>query len=150
MYFQYILANTNTVMGRRYVRICKYMHVFLSKIHAYTSSPYINVFLTVFLSEVLFVFSTVFLAVFLYVFSTVFLFYFYFSCPFTRSRTARRCFAFAGRAPARRGVVSALSPCCRYGKFIARQRKRRHIAEIQSDQVCATEKQQPAATCTSV
>jgi hypothetical protein len=60
MYFQYILAYTDTVMGRTYVSICMYMHVFLSKIHAYTSSTYMNVFPTVYLAVFLYVFSTVF------------------------------------------------------------------------------------------
>ena len=38
MYIQFIHAYTDTVMGGTYVSICKYMYVFLSKIHAYTSS----------------------------------------------------------------------------------------------------------------
>jgi hypothetical protein len=59
MYFQYILAYTDTVMGSTYVSMCMYMHVFLSKIHAYTSSTYMNVFPTVHLAVVLYVLPTV-------------------------------------------------------------------------------------------
>ncbi len=59
MYFQYILAYTDTVMpvGRTYVSICMYMHAFLSKIHACTSSTYMNIFPTVYLAVFLYVFS---------------------------------------------------------------------------------------------
>ena len=46
----------------------------------------------------------------------------------------------------RRRAVAAPSPRGRYGKFVARQRKAHR--KIQSDLVCATEQQQPAATCT--
>jgi hypothetical protein len=56
----------------------------------------------------------------------------------------------ASRSPASAPApVSALSLRGRYGKFVARHRKRRQAGRpIQSDQVCATEQRKPAASCT--
>ena len=94
---------------------------------------YMNVFPTVYLAVYLFVFPTVFLAVFFVHIHTA-------TVPSRLLRIRRRLRA-----------VSAPSPRGRYGKFVERQRNRRQIeadCHIQSDQVCATEQRQPAATCT--
>jgi hypothetical protein len=95
-----------------------------------------NVFPTVYLAVYLFVFPTVFLAVFFVHVHTA-------TVPSRLLRIRRRLRAVSASAPSPRG---------RYGKFVARQRKRRQIATFNQIRSQAArmnfEQRQPAATCT--
>jgi len=97
MYIQFIHAYTDTVMGGTYVSICKYMYVFLSKIHAYTSSSIWTYFQQYIWQYICLYFQQYFLL--------------YFSCTYTRPRCRHGCFAFAGACarslPLRRAVAMA-------------------------------------------
>jgi hypothetical protein len=76
----------------------------------------------IYIKQYMNVFPTVYLAVYLYVFPTVFLtvFFVHIHTATVPSRLLR--------IRRRRRAVSAPSPRGRYGKFVARQRKRRQIA----------------------
>ena len=95
--------------------VCQYMQVYVCisiKNTCIYIKQYMNVFPTVYLAVYLYVFPTVFLAVFFVHVHTA-------TVPSRLLRIRRRLRAVSASAPSPRG---------RYGKFVARQRKRRQIA----------------------
>jgi hypothetical protein len=102
MYFQWIRADTDTLLGTPTVRIWTYMYVFVI-IRAYTCCTYMHVFLIEIRSVYL---------------------------PKIRAHAyGHGAVTVALRSPAP-AQVSALSPRGCYGKFVARQRKRMQIAKF--------------------
>ena len=114
--------------GGTHVSICQYMHVYMSKIHAYTSvriCTYIQQYFCMYFQQYICPYFCMYIQQYFLHSVTV---------PSRLLRIRRR-----------RRAVAAPSPRGRYGKFVARQRTAHR--KIQSDLVCATEQRQPAATC---
>ena len=117
MYFQWIRADTDTLLGTPTVRIWTYMYVFVI-IRAYTCSTYTHVFVIIRAYT-----CSTYMHVFLIEIRSVYL-------PKIRAHAyCHGAVTVALRSPAP-AQVSALSPRGCYGKFVARQRKRMQIAKF--------------------
>ena len=100
--------------------LCQYMSVYAC-IYVKNTCIYISPYMYVYPAVFLYVFPAVYLSVFLYVYPAVFFFFVHITVtvPSQLLRIRRR-----------RRAVSAPSPRGRYGKFVARLRKRRQIAKF--------------------